>query len=609
MNPALAQALPSTLTTLMPFVRERYGAERVLGRCAEQGVSWLSAAQVQEAVDAVSLGLGALGIDAGDRVAIASESRPEWTITDLAVLARGGVTVTVYPTLSAEQMGYILRDSGARVVFVSTTVLRDRVLAALGQAPAVIRIVVMEDGGSPPAAGTGCAVTGWREFVAQGRADAADPARVAELRTRAAAVTADDLATLIYTSGTTGEPKGVMLTHGNLVANLRDICFIFPVTEDDEALSFLPLSHSLERMVIFVYLAYGISIAFAESNDTVARDLLRARPTVMTAVPRVFEKLRARILEKGRAATGLRRWLFEWAVGVAVERGRRTPEGRPVTGGLRWQSWLAERLVFGKVRAALGGRFRFIVSGSAALNEEVARFFFGIGMPIMEGYGLTETAPVLTAMPLSAVRMGSVGVALPSVRLHIAEDGEILAQGPNIMRGYYNRPVDTAEAFTDGWFRTGDIGTLDADGYLHITDRKKELIVTSGGKKIAPQAIEARLKTSPLVGEAVVVGEGRNYPAVLLVPDWAAVAVALERPRPATPEQVGAAVADPAVREAFQDVVDRVNGDLAQFERLKRFALLPNEFSIGSGELTPTMKVRRRVIDQKYADDIARLYA
>jgi long-chain acyl-CoA synthetase len=446
-------------------------------------------------------------------------------------------------------------------------------------------------------------------LLAEGRAlEARDPNAVTAARATADTVDPDSLATLIYTSGTTGEPKGVMLTHANLVANLQDICRILPVGHTDAALSFLPLSHSLERMVLFVYLANGIPTAFAESNDSIGRDLLQVRPTVMTAVPRVFEKLQSRIIEKGMAARGLKAGIFRWSMRVATEAGAYVPERRPMPFGLRLRVWLADRLVFRKIRDGLGGRFRFVVSGSAALNETVARFFFGVGVPIMEGYGLTETSPVLTVTPLTAVRLGAVGVPLPSVRLRIADDGEILAQGPNIMRGYLNRPEDTADVLRDGWFHTGDIGTIDADGYLHITDRKKELIVTSGGKKIAPQAIEALLKASPLVSEAVVIGERRHFPAVLLVPDWAGLESTFGVARPSDDASADALLARADVQAGYQAVVDTVNSGLAQYERLKRFRLLPREFSIATGELTPTMKVKRRVIETMYAEQISDIY-
>jgi long-chain acyl-CoA synthetase len=608
MDANLAADIPNTLARLLPFVVERYGLPRLLGRCRAEGVAWQSAADVQSVVTALTLALRARGMTPGDRVAIMAETRAEWVVSDLAVLSGGAATVTIYPTLAAEQAAYILRDSGATIAIVSTPAQRDKLVSVRATTPALRTIVVFEPGGAEVEAPDLEEVT-LEALLAEGRAvEARDPNAAIAARAVADNVEPDSLATLIYTSGTTGEPKGVMLTHANLVANLQDICRILPVDASDTALSFLPLSHSLERMVIFVYLANGIPTAFAESNDSIGRDLLQVRPTVMTAVPRVFEKLQSRIVEKGMAAGGLKAGIFRWSMGVAAEAGVYVPERRPMPFGLKLRVWLADRLVFRKIREGLGGRFRFVVSGSAALNESVARVFFGVGVPIMEGYGLTETSPVLTVTPLTAVRLGAVGVPLPTVRLRIADDGEILAQGPNIMRGYLNRPEDTADVLRGGWFHTGDIGTIDEDGYLHITDRKKELIVTSGGKKIAPQAIEALLKASPLVSEAVVIGERRHYPAVLLVPDWAALESTFGVARPSDDARVAELLARADVQAGYQAVVDSVNSGLAQYERLKQFRLLPREFSIATGELTPTMKVKRRVIETMYAEQISDIY-
>lgn len=607
MSADVAPDLPPTLALLPAFVAQRYPVPRLVGRCKADGIAWTSAAGLVERVRHLNLGLTTLGMKRGDRVALVCESRPAWLFTDFAVLAGGAASVTIYPTLAPDQVAYILRDCGASIAVVSTEVQLAKVLSVADAVPALSCVVVVDPPDDRPSHPR-VAVHSLDDIVARGRALEADPDVVGRYESTARAVVPDDLATLIYTSGTTGEPKGVMLTHANLVANLRDICLILPIARTDNALSFLPLSHSFERMVAWVYLANGVSIAFAESNDTLARDLQLARPTVMTAVPRVFEKLQSRILEKGAALGGVKGRLFQWAVGVARARGQFTPGGPPAPPGVRLRAAIAERLVFAKIREGLGGRFRYTVSGSAALNADVARFFFGIGLPIIEGYGLTETSPVLTVTPLTAVRLGAVGVPLPGVSLRIADDGEILAKGPNIMRGYYNRPADTADVLKDGWFHTGDIGTIDADGYLHITDRKKELIVTSGGKKIAPQGIEAQCKASPFVSEAVVIGERRNFPAVLLVPDFAVLCAHLQAPVPPSAEQARVLLARPDVQALYAAVVDEVNQGLAQYERLKQFRLLPREFTLATGELTPTFKIKRRVIDSMYAAEIASIY-
>jgi long-chain acyl-CoA synthetase len=380
------------------------------------------------------------------------------------------------------------------------------------------------------------------------------------------------------------------------------------ISQDDVALSFLPLSHAFERMVSFVYLFSGVTIIFAETFETIARDLRRVRPTVLTGVPRVYEKLHARILEGGQAAGGAKATMFQWALNAGLARARRVLRGRGAGPITALKTALGERLVFSTVRAKLGGRLRFVASGSAPLADNVMEFFHAIGVPIIEGYGLTETAPILTFNPLHALRVGTVGRAIPGVELRIAEDGEILARGPNIMRGYFNKPEATAEVLKEGWFHTGDIGQIDADGYLKITDRKKDLLVTSGGKKIAPQPIEAILKRSPLISEAVVLGDRRKYAAALIVPDLSALERRLKelgRP-PGSPAEL---TTRPDVIALYQEIVDALNRELAQFERIKRIALLPAEFSVESGELTPTLKVKRKVVEQRWHELIEGLYA
>jgi long-chain acyl-CoA synthetase len=400
-----------------------------------------------------------------------------------------------------------------------------------------------------------------------------------------------------------------MLTHRNLVANLEGIRERLDLHEGDLALSFLPLCHAFERVVAYIYFVTGVSMVFAESIDTVARDLLVVRPTVMSGVPRVFEKLHARILEKGQQQRGVKRAIFDRAMALAVERGARLSTGRSLTLSQRLQSRLAESMVYARIRGSLGGRMRFVVSGSAPLRVDLGHFFYGLGLPILEGYGLTETSPVISVMPLKAIRFGTVGPPLFNVQVRIAEDGEILARGANVMSGYFKRPDDTASVLDDGWFHTGDIGTLDEADYLKITDRKKELIVTSGGKKIAPQPIEEALRAQPVIGQAVVVGEGRHYPAALIVPDFGALARALGVAPPADHASRIALVARPDAVATVQQAVDATNESLAQFERVKRIALLPDELTVDRGELTPTLKVRRRVIEDRYRDAIARLYA
>jgi long-chain acyl-CoA synthetase len=455
--------------------------------------------------------------------------------------------------------------------------------------------------GDPP-------VTPFEAMVAKGSAlIAQDGDAAARYRTACAAIPRDALASIVYTSGTTGEPKGVMLTHANIMSNVLASAEVLAASPEDVALTFLPLSHVYERMVLYRYLWTGMSVWFAESLNTVARDLARVRPTIMAAVPRVFEKVHSTIQEKVAQGPAIRRALFRWGIGVGGRCARARLEGRRPALADRLQLPVADRLVLAKVRERLGGRFRFIASGSAPLARHVAEFFFALGVTIVEGYGLTETSPVLSTNPLDRVKIGTVGPPLPGVELRIGDHGEILARGPNVMAGYYKRPDLTAEVLKDGWFHTGDIGEIDQDGYLTITDRKKDLIVTSGGKKIAPQPLENTLKADPLVAEAVIIGEQRRFPAVLIVPDFAALAARAET------LGLGGLSRDqllrhPSVQALYQEALDRLNTRLAQFERIKRFALLPSEFTMERGELTPTMKVRRKVVEDRWKNLIDDLY-
>jgi long-chain acyl-CoA synthetase len=519
----------------------------------------------------------------------------------------------VYPTLSAEQVAFIVRDSGAGIAVVSTAVqlaklIRDRTAVPDLRTVVLVHVTEEELAAARSAAPDISFVT-FAELAERGHQAIRQGWGIGrEFHDRAKGIRPDDLATVIYTSGTTGEPKGVMLTHGNLIANLRDLGTVFDLSQDDVALSFLPLCHGFERMVAYVYLSNGVSMTFAESLDTVARDLKRVRPTVMSGVPRVYEKLHARVEAAVAERGGVNVKLFRWASNVADRRGTALARGRGMSPWLSLQSRIAERLVFQRIRDGVGGRLRFAVSGSAPLSEELGRWFQGVGLPILEGYGLTETSPVLTVTPLSAIRFGRVGPPLPGVELRIAEDGEILARGANVMRGYFNRDTDTEAVIRDGWFHTGDIGDIDSDGYLRITDRKKELLVTSGGKKIAPQPIEAALRAQSLVSEAVLVGDRRHFPAVLIVPNLAALTARLGVPCPPDDGGRRALLGRADVQSLYAQVVDHVNATLAQFERIKKFHLLAREFTQDAGELTPTLKVKRAVVEAKYRADIEEMY-
>ena len=597
-----------TLAALPFHFAGRHPKPALMRRCRGDAVEELSTQELFERIRDFSLGLGALGVEPGDRVAILSDSRPEWVISDLAALTAGAVTAPIYPTLPETQVRYILADSGARVVVVADETQAAKVRAVWDELPNLSALVIMDSAGGPGAA---AGASGREELSladATGRGHRrlmAEDGLGREYKERAAAITPDQLATIIYTSGTTGEPKGVMLTHGNVASNVMDGGAVVRVDSEDVALSFLPLSHAFERAVVFLYLYHGVTVTFAESLDTIARDLGAVKPTVMTGVPRVYEKFHARVHEAVASAPAVRRRLFHWAVRSGLKTARARLAGRSVALPARLLHGLAERLVLSKVRGRLGGRLRFVVSGSAPLSTPIAEFFFAIGIPVAEGYGLTETSPTLTVNPLQRPKLGTVGPAIRNVELKIADDGEVLARGPNVMQGYYGKPEATADVMRDGWFCTGDIGSLDDDGYLTILDRKKELIVTAGGKNIAPNPIEAELKRSPLVAEAVLIGDRRPYVSALLVPDFAALAAhtgAEGAPREEIVERAD-------VVALFDEVVDRVNSGLARHEQIKRSALLPAEFAIATGELTPTLKVKRRVVAERWSDAIERLYA
>ncbi len=606
----------ATLADIPGRIAARGARPALIRRCGAEGFRDWSATEILEAIRHGAAGLLATGLAAGDRLAIVSESRPEWVFVDLAAQTLGVVTVPVYPTLPATQVRHILADAGARIVVVSDRVQAAKVQEVRHLLPAVELVVIFDPGPAAAAAapqtgdlGLGVSVIAYASILARGRDRlAVDPTVGPAIEARRAAVGEESLATLIYTSGTTGEPKGVMLTHRNILSNAEAVGPVFALAPDDVALSFLPLSHSFERTVVYAYLLAGLTIVFAENLDTIARDLRATAPTLMTVVPRVCEKLQARVLASVAEASAARQWLFRTALSWALNRVRRTEAGADALVPVGWRERLGDRLVFAKVRARLGGRLRLIVTGSAPLSRETGEFFLAAGLPIYEGYGLTETAPALAANHPGRSRLGTVGPAIPGVELRIAEDGEILARGPNVMRGYWNRPADTEAVLRDGWFHTGDIGELSPDGFLRITDRKKDLLVTSGGKKVAPQPIEARLKQHPLVAEAVVVGDRRRFAAALIVPAFDVLGERLAS-LGLPPGERAALVGRDDVLGLYREIVDALNRDLAQFEQVKQIALLPAEFTIAGGELTPTLKVRRRVVETRWQDTIERLYA
>jgi long-chain acyl-CoA synthetase len=546
----------------------------------------------------LALGLGRLGVRRGDRVALLAENRPEWTATDHAILALGAVTTPIYPTLAPDQVAYILRDSGATTAVVATAGQLARVEAARDALPALRHVVVMDPAGPLPPA-----TSAWHDVCDAGAAepDAAFAAAVGGVRP-------EDLATIIYTSGTTGPPKGVMLTHANLVANVVSCCQVIPFAREDVCLSFLPLSHVYERVVEFCYLYREATIAYAESIEAVARNLQEVRPTIAAGVPRVFEKLHKRMLETGAALPHPRQAIFFRALDVARRWGAAARPGRRPGPVLRVEHALAERLVYRALRERLGGRLRWFISGGAPLQQEIAEVLYGAGLLVLEGYGMTETGTVVAVNRPGRVRFGTVGPLVPGVEVRIAEDGEILVRGPSVMKGYWNNETATREALRDGWLRTGDIGRLDPDGFLSITDRKKELIKTSGGKMIAPQPIENALRSDPFIAQAVVIGDRRRFVAALIVPAFDRLERHAGDLGIAAPDR-RALLRDARIVSLFEERVARVNERLARFEQIKRFRLLDREFSQERGELTPTLKYIRAAIESAWRDVIEEIYA
>ncbi len=592
---------PQTLTELFFGTAERYRQRPVALRAKREG-RWvaLSHAEVFAQVHAVSVGLLELGLRPGDRVAILSENRPEWAITDYACLAARCADVAVYATLPAKQVAYILHDSGAVAVFVSSRAQLDKITEIRAELPGLRHVIVFEPGVTAPG------VLGFAELRARGQAALA---RYPRWQADACSVRSDDLATLIYTSGTTGDPKGVMLTHGNIASNVAACLALLPLSERDECLSLLPLSHIFERMAgHYLMFEAGVIINYAEGFEQVPHNLLEVRPTVCCAVPRLYEKIYSRVLEAASSGPRLRKKLFFWARRVGEAWSDLTLQGKPIPLDLALARFVADLLVFRTLRTRVGGRLRYFISGGAPLSADIARFFYAAGMVIFEGYGLTETSPVMAVNTPGHLKLGTVGPVLKEVEVRIADDGEILTRGPNLMRGYWNKPDATREAIDpDGWFHTGDIGELDAEGYLKITDRKKDLIVTAGGKKVAPQPIEGLLRSNKFITNALLLGDRRKFPIALLVPNF-------ERLEP----WAGAAglrwsaredlVACPQVEEFLAGEAKKQLRDLAQFEVPKRFLILPRDFSIESGELTPKLSVRRKVVEQRYADRINALY-
>ncbi len=575
-----------------------------------------STRQIVETARALAAGLHAVGVRPGDRVANMTETnRAEWNIIDLAVLQLGAVHVPIYPTLTPDECRFILDDAGARLLFVSSDALHAKIAGVRSDLPTLENVYLYQRSSAVDA-------PVWTELRNQGaRLLLADPVFAREIDALAVAVRPEDLATLIYTSGTTGQPKGVMLSHANLVSNAMAIVPLIGGSPSERAISFLPLCHIFERTLTNAYFYLGMSVYYAESLERVGDNMREVHPNFFAVVPRVLEKIYERIIARGTALKGRRRQLFFWALDLAERLDPENPEKSTLSE--RMQLKLADKLVFSKWREALGGRVDSIVCGSAALNPKLAKVFWNAGVRVYEGYGPTEAAPVVTTNYSRAGhhRIGTVGSVIAGGEIRLASDGEILYRGPNVMLGYYHRPDLTAEAVDEeGFLHTGDVGEfvegLDGLRFLRITDRKKEIFKTSGGKYIAPQPVENKLKESPLIAQAMVVGEYQKFPGALIVPNFAVVR---ERLALRKPQEESMSIALPAsdaelvkllsVRALVADEINLTNKDLAQYARIKNFTVLGAEWTTASGELTPTQKLKRREIVKKYAGEIERLYA
>ncbi len=588
----------ATLNDIFFAAVERNLARIMLSR--DSSGQWLpiSSREFGRSVARVADALRAWGIQRGDRVAILSENRPEWTTADMASLLLGAVTVPLYTTLTADQIAFLLNDSGCRIIFLSSLPHLRKILSILPQTK-IEKVVVMDATdltGNLAAHAAQCVAMS--QITMQGT-DTLDP----EIERTARAIGPNDLATIVYTSGTTGTSKGAMLTHGNIASNIQCSLLGFDMRNDDVSLSFLPLCHITARHVDFSMLYHGVTLAYVPFMDRLAASLLEVHPTIFVGVPRVYEKIYAQAENQAKGFP--KRTIFDWAVAVGRSHKPEILAGQTPTS----RSWkLANKLVFSKIRAGMGGRARTFISGGAPLGRELAEWFANVGIRIHEGYGLTETSPVIAVNTPVNHRIGTVGKILPNIEVRIADDGEILVRGPSIFKGYWNRPQETAAALQDGWFKTGDIGHIDKDGYLSVTDRKKDLIKTSGGKFIAPQPIENSLKLNSLVGMAAIIGEKRKFPAVMISPNFAV----LEDWARANGVSFGTRaelVADPRVVALYEGLVEGINQNLARFEKLKRVLLVADEFTPDNGVLTPTLKLRRRVVEERYRQQIDDLYA
>ncbi len=594
----------STIPEMFDRITTKYAiADRpMLMHKVEKLYKGISYTQCRRRVELFALGLASLGVKKDEKVAIISENRPEWVFADIAIVALGAVDVPIYPTLTPPQIAYILNDAEVKIVIVSNALQLSKILKIEPEVKTLQRIIIINEKLEQR---NGKTLT-FPEVIILG--EEFEKLHRDFYREAIGKVKPEDLLTIIYTSGTTGNPKGVMLTHHNLCSNIIAAADIIPINDGDTFLSFLPLCHSFERMAgYYTALACGSTIAYAESTETVSDNLLEIHPTIVTTVPRLFERIYARITKQIDNSPPTRQRIFRWALSVGMEF---AAEGKrdDVSPILRLQQALAERLVFSKLKQRTGGRIRFFVSGGAALSRELGEFFEAVGIPIIEGYGLTETSPVLAANRVDDYKFGTVGKPMPGVEIKVAEDGEILAKGPNIMRGYYNNPSATSEVIDkDGWFHTGDVGMFDPQGHLMITDRKKHLFVSSGGKNIAPQPIESLFLQSKFIDQFLLVGDGRMFLTALIVPEFDILKnYAISGGIKFTME--ADLTRNEEVRKLFEKEIQRIQKDLPTYERVRRFELLPEQLTVENGEITPTLKVKRKVVEKKYAELIEKMY-
>ena len=590
----------TTLTRLFFEAVDRYGKrtafERLTSATELSGIGYDEACRT---VKGVAAALTEQGIRRGDRAAILSENRSEWALADYGCLCAGVIDVPVYATLTVRQVAFVLENSGAKLVFVSSSEQMDKALEAAAACPQEILVVAFDMIADLPDG-----VMSWASFLAAG-ADVADAWSDEDFRAVAFEAQPDDTATVLYTSGTTGDPKGVMLTHNNVASNVLATCLVLEVTDADNTISFLPLSHILQRMADYVFFRSGCRLAYPRSMETLVDDMKVVRPTIVVSVPRIYEKIYNGVMN----ARGLKKKLIDWAASVADRAIEVSLAGGKPSGLLALQYRLADKLVFMKVKDAVGGRLRYFVSGGGPLAPTLNRFFNSIGMPILEGYGLTETSPVTNLNSLEFSRIGTVGKAVPSTEIRIAGDGEIFVRGPQVMKGYYKNPDATNEVIdADGWFASGDIGDIDADGFLKITDRKKDIIVTAGGKNIAPQPIENLLKTNRFVEQVVMIGDRRRYCSLLIVPAFDALERWANENRISWSDRSGLVNSGQVIAHMEREVFGMLT-DLASFQRPKKIALLEEELSIENGFLTPTLKVKRRVVHERLDSLIDELYS